>query len=231
MKQVVHAEPLPPPLSHASLAAAAADWITNRIIEGHIEPGEKLTEVGLAQRMGVSRSPVREALHALAREGLIKIEPRRGAFVAELNRSDAAELYACRLLLEPQCARGSVEAMDGQRAATLTGIFTEMRVAVAADDPSSYVAALKQYNWTILDGCPNRLLFGFAESSWRASLRYWDLTVRSSQNYLRKSLRRNRGMLDAVLARDGEAAAQVATAVLELGRDELLKVLGRLAGR
>jgi DNA-binding GntR family transcriptional regulator len=151
--------------------------------------------------------------------------------VAELNRSDAAELYACRLLLEPQCARGSVEAMDGQRAATLTGIFTEMRAAVAADDPSSYVASLKQYNWTILDGCPNRLLFGFAESSWRASLRYWDLTVRSSQNYLRKSLRRNRGMQDAVLARDGEAAAEVATAVLELGRDELLKVLGRLAGR
>jgi DNA-binding GntR family transcriptional regulator len=216
-------------LNHASLAASAADWITNRIIEGHIGPGEKLTEVGLAQQMGVSRSPVREALRALAREGLIKIEPRRGASVAEFNRSDAADLYVCRLLLEPQCAKSSVEAMDDQRAATLTEIFAEMRAAVVDDDPSAYVVALKQYNWTLLDGCPNRLLFGFAESSWRASLRYWNLTVRSSQNYLRKSLRRNREMQDAVLARDGEAAAKVATAVLELGRDELLKVLGRLS--
>ena len=229
MNSDAEAEPLPPPLNHASLAASAADWITNRIIEGHIDPGDKLTEVGLAELMGVSRSPVREALRALAREGLIKIEPRRGAFVAEFDRSDAADLYTCRLLLEPECARSSVGAMDDQRAAALTDIFAEMRAGVSADDPSAYVAALKQYNWTLLDGCPNRMLFSFAESSWRASLRYWNITVRSSPTYLRKSIRRNRAMQDAVLARDGELAAQVATAVLELGRDELLKVLSRLA--
>jgi DNA-binding GntR family transcriptional regulator len=222
---------LAPMLTHESLATSAADWITNRIIEGRIGPGERVTEVSLAKQMGVSRSPVREALRALSREGLITIEPRRGAFVAELDRQSAADLYVCRLLLEPACCRYSVEAMDGTRADQLADIFAAMRLAAGQHDPASYVSALKDYNWLLLDGCPNRMLFGFAESSWRVSLRYWDLTVRGSQNYLGKSLRRNRGMQSAVLARDGAKAAEVAAAVLEMGRDELLKLLARLPAR
>jgi DNA-binding GntR family transcriptional regulator len=224
-------EALPPTLAHESLASSAADWITNRILEGHIGPGERVTEVSLATQMGVSRSPVREALRALSREGLITIEPRRGAFVAELDRQNAADLYVCRLLLEPACSRYSVEAMDDARADQLATVFERMRSAAGQHDPASYVSALKDYNWLLLDGCPNRLIFGFAESSWRASLRYWDLTVRASDNYLGKSLRRNRGMQTAVLARDGVKAAEVATAVLEMGRDELLKILARLPAK
>ena len=57
------AEAFLPALSHASLAASASDWITNRILEGRIRPGERITEISLAEQMGVSRSPVREALH------------------------------------------------------------------------------------------------------------------------------------------------------------------------
>lgn len=230
---VSHARPdaLAPMLTHESLATSAADWITNRIIDGRIGPGERVTEVSLANQMGVSRSPVREALRALSREGLIIIEPRRGASVADLDRQNAADLYLCRLLLEPACARYSVEAMDGIRADQLSAIFATMTSAAGKHDPATYVSALKDYNWLLLDGCPNRMIFGFAESAWRASLRYWDLTVRGSQNYLSKSLRRNRGMQSAVLARDGAKAAQVATAVLEMGRDELLKLLARLPAK
>jgi DNA-binding GntR family transcriptional regulator len=220
-----------PVLSHESLASSAADWITNRILEGRIGPGEKLTEVSLAEQMGVSRSPVREALRALSRDGLITIEPRRGAFVSDLHRDDAADLYVCRLLLEPECTRLAAEALDDQRAELLTAIFAKMQAAAEQGDRSAYVDALKTFNWTVLSGCPNKLLFGFAESSWRASLRYWDLTVRGSSNYLTESLRRNRRMQSAVLARDGEKAAEVATAVLEFGRDKLLPLLASLPAK
>lgn len=220
-----------PALKHESLAISAADWITNRIIEGQIRPGEKVTETSLADQMGVSRSPVREALRALSRDGLITIEPRRGAFVSELDRRNAADLYVCRLLLEPACIRLAVEVMDDARADSLTATFARMRKAVEQHDPSAYVSALKDYNWTLLDGCPNRLLFGFAESSWRASLRYWDLSVRGSRNYLSKSLRSNRAMQSAIRARDGQKAAEAATSVLEFGRDELLGLLDRLPTR
>jgi|SRR5882757_3265539 len=220
-----------PALDQASLATGAAAWITNRILEGRIRPGQKVTEVGLAEQMGVSRSPVREALRALSREGLIIIEPRRGASVAELDSANAADLYDCRLLLEPHCTKLAVGNLDEHRIDKLSDIFAQMRAAAAQHDAASYVFALKDYNWTLLDGCPNRMLFGFAESSWRASLRYWDLLVRGSENYLSRSLRRNRGMQAAVFARDPAEAEQVATAVLQFGRDELLKLLSRLPAK
>jgi DNA-binding GntR family transcriptional regulator len=187
-----------------------------------------VTEVSLADQMGVSRSPVREALRALSRGGLIVVEPRRGAFVAELDRTNAADLYTCRLLLEPRCTRLAVESLDERVVVKLGDVFAQMRAAADQRDVASYVLALKDYNWTLLDACPNRMLFGFAESSWQASLRYWDLLVRGSANYVGRSFRRNRAMQKAVVARDAVAAEQVATTVLEFGRDELLKLLARL---
>jgi DNA-binding GntR family transcriptional regulator len=220
-----------PGLSHDSIAISAAAWITDRILEGRIGPGEKITEASLAEQMGVSRSPVREALRALSRGGLIIVEPRRGAFVAELDRENAADLYSCRLLLEPRCSAMAVQEMDDRRAGVLKAIFARMRSAAAQRDTALYVLALKDYNWHLLDGCPNRLLFGFAESSWQASLRYWDLLVRSSPNYLSKSLRRNRGVQLAIETRDAAEAERVSTAVLEFGRDELMKLLARLPSR
>lgn len=220
--------PALPGLSHESIAISAAAWITDRILEGRIGPGEKITEASLAEQMGVSRSPIREALRALSRGGLIVVEPRRGAFVAELDRNNAAELYVCRLLLEPTCAGIAVQHMDDLREQKLTAIFQRMQVAEKESDASGYILALRDYNWNLLDACPNRLLFQFAESSWQASLRYWDLMARSSPNYPTKSLRRNRGMQGAIEARDAVAAEKVATEVLEFGRDELMKLLSRL---
>ncbi len=217
-----------PGLSHESIAISAAAWITDRILEGRIGPGEKVTEASLAEQMGVSRSPIREALRALSRGGLIVVEPRRGAFVAELDRNNAAELYVCRLLLEPTCAGIAVQHMDDRRQEKLTEIFQRMQGAAKQGDASAYILALKDYNWNLLDACPNRLLFQFAESSWQASLRYWDLMARSSPNYPTKSLRRNRGMQAAIEARDAVAAEGAATEVLEFGRDELMKLLSRL---
>ena len=109
----------PNAFSHPSLAASATDWIADRILQGGILPGEKLTETGLADMMGISRSPVREALRELSRGGLITIEPRRGAFVAELDDRHAADLYVCRLMLEPRCVAQSVAAMDDRLRAEL----------------------------------------------------------------------------------------------------------------
>jgi DNA-binding GntR family transcriptional regulator len=216
-------------LWHNSLARSAADWIAAHIISGDIKPGEKLTEIGLAERMGVSRSPVREALQALSREGLIIMEPRRGARVGRLNASDAADLYACRLLIEPRCAALAAAALTDATAADLEATFQRMVAAVAARDPMEYVDALKHYNGTALAACPNRVLVGFAQASWRSSLRYWDLLVRGSDNYLASSLARNEHLHVALCKRAEAETERAATDILKHGRDELLRILGHLA--
>jgi DNA-binding GntR family transcriptional regulator len=200
-------------LQHDSLARSAANWIAEHIISGDIKPGEKLTETGLAERMGVSRSPVREALQALSREGLIILEPRRGARVDRLDAGDMADLYACRLLIEPRC----------------TAAFERMVAAVAAYDPAEYVDALRHYNGTVLAACPNRPLSGYAQSSWRSSLRYWDLLVRGAETYLTESLERNKRLHEAILAQAAPGIECAAIEILEHGRDELLRILNQFA--
>jgi DNA-binding GntR family transcriptional regulator len=213
---------------HSSLAQIAQDWIATQIIEGRIKPGEKLAEITLAERMGISRSPVREALRSLSGQGLIVVEPRRGAFVAELDAAQAADLYECRLLIEPACIREAVRGGEDGSLARLDDIFEEMRVAAEAADSTAYVAALTSYNQQLLDACPNRVLFGYAESTWRSSLRYWALLVRHSEQYSKQSLRRNGKMHTAVRKRDADKAALAATELLQWSRKELLSVLAKL---
>jgi DNA-binding GntR family transcriptional regulator len=214
-------------LRHDSLARSAANWIAEHIISGDIKPGEKLTEVGLAERMGVSRSPVREALQALSREGLIILEPRRGARVDRLDAGDMADLYACRLLIEPRCTAEAAMALTGETTADLEATFQRMVAAVAAYDPTEYVDALRHYNGTVLEACPNRALRGYARSSWRSSLRYWDLLVRGAETYLTESLERNKRLHEAILAKAASETERAAIEILEHGRDELLRILNQ----
>jgi DNA-binding GntR family transcriptional regulator len=213
---------------HSSLAQIAQDWITTQIIEGRIKPGEKLAEVALAEQMGISRSPVREALRSLSGQGLIVVEPRRGAFVAELGADSANDLYACRLLIEPECVRQSVAAMDDHGRERLSDTFAAMKAAAEAGQPEAYVRALTTYNQQLLEGCPNRILFGYAESSWRSSLRYWALLVRHQEQYSRQSLKRNGKVHTAVRKGDADKAAQAVVELLTWSRQELLSVLTKL---
>jgi DNA-binding GntR family transcriptional regulator len=212
-------------LRHDSLARSAANWIAEHIISGDIKPGDKLTEAGLAERMGVSRSPVREALQALSRDGLITLEPRRGARVDGLHAGDMADLYACRLLIEPRCTALAAKELTAETVADLKTTFERMVAAVAAHDPAEYVDALEHYNGTVLAACPNRPLSGYAQSSWRSSLRYWDLLVRGAESYLAESLERNKRLHEAIIARSASAIEDAAIDILEHGRDELLRIL------
>jgi DNA-binding GntR family transcriptional regulator len=215
-------------LRHDSLARSATDWIAARIISGDIKPGEKLTETGLAERMGISRSPVREALQSLSRDGLITVEPRRGARVNRLDAQDAADLYTCRLLLEPPCIALAAAALTDATATELESTFQRMAAAVTARDSMEYVDALKHYNWTVLAACPNQILSDYAQSSWRSSLRYWDLLVRGSGDYPAESLTRNENLHAAVRARAAAEAEQAAVDILEHGRDAMLRILRHL---
>ena len=91
--------------SKPSLKQLVYDNLRDQIIQGKLEPGMKLTEDDLAQSMNISRAPIREALNMLERDGFAKIIPRKGAVVAGISRKDAADIWSCRIALEPVAAR------------------------------------------------------------------------------------------------------------------------------
>jgi len=110
------------------------------IVMGELAPGSHLKEPLLAQHFGVSRLPIREAIVQLDREGLVRIEPRRGAFVVGVTAQDISDTYECRLMLElaairRTAARCTVEAIDN-----LEALVKRMDVAVATGQPQLFAA-------------------------------------------------------------------------------------------
>ena len=93
-----------------SRTEAVLDAIKHAILAGELRPGQGLVETELAQMLGVSKTPVREALKTLAGAGLVTMSPYRGATVRAIDPASAAAVYDLRLLLEPEGVRRAVQA-------------------------------------------------------------------------------------------------------------------------
>ncbi|MHB9038008.1 MAG: GntR family transcriptional regulator [Armatimonadota bacterium] len=94
-----------PALSLISVDQAVYQTIAEQIITGALPPGTRITEEGIAAQLGVSRTPVREAMKALAKDELVELLPRRGAYVRQLSKDDFEEIYELREALEGMAAR------------------------------------------------------------------------------------------------------------------------------
>jgi DNA-binding GntR family transcriptional regulator len=112
-------------LAYRTLATAALEEIRHRILNGDLAGGTKLGQDALAAEFGISRIPIREALLQLEAEGLVRIEPHKGAVVAEVRVEDIEELCALRAMLEPRLLLSSAPLLTPVDYARLTAICTE----------------------------------------------------------------------------------------------------------
>jgi DNA-binding GntR family transcriptional regulator len=101
-------------------AVRVHDELRSLILEGLLAPGERLRAEAVAERLGTSRTPVREALLMLEREGLVQVEPHRGAVVRAFDAKDLLDLYEVRALIEPHAAHRAATRIDPQALARLT---------------------------------------------------------------------------------------------------------------
>lgn len=129
---------------YSPLFALIRDGLRERILQGEFPPGSRLVESRLSTDMAVSRIPVREALRALAAEGLVKIEPRRGASVAVLSDVAAYDMVEVRAALEGLNARLVAQRRDDAAIAKLTGVLEDGVAAAERQD----MEACRQLNRT-----------------------------------------------------------------------------------
>lgn len=120
-------------VSDQNIAEQVADELRSAIHSGELTPGERLVERRLAERLGVSHIPVREALTRLAEERLIVREPRRGARVAALTAQDLADISSLRIVLEQFMVTRVQERWDDESAARLESIVQAMSAAAPGD--------------------------------------------------------------------------------------------------
>jgi DNA-binding GntR family transcriptional regulator len=149
----------PPPLKEAgTLRAQAYRQIRERILDGTLPPAAPLSENQLSAALNLSRTPVREALSSLEREGLIRTVAGRGAFVAEITPLDIREIYEVREQLEGYAVRVAAARMSDGDIAALERIVAETREAMAAGANRDAWESDVTLHRKILDATQNRRL-------------------------------------------------------------------------
>ena len=116
------------------LAEDVADRIREEILSGGFAQGDRLVEASIAQQLGVSRGPVREALKLLRAEGLVKEEPHRGTFVVRLTSADVRDIYELRAALEARAAKQVVERARGADFRTIRRLLDRLLLAAENGD-------------------------------------------------------------------------------------------------
>ena len=133
------------------------ELVLERILDGTYAPGERLVETRIAQELGTSQAPVREALRDLELLRLVESAPFRGARVREIQRAELAEVYPIRAALEELAALSACPGMDGDVAA-LEAELAQMRAAAARGDLHAQVEHDAAFHRTIVAACGNRTL-------------------------------------------------------------------------
>ena len=145
------------------------------ILDGTVPPGGQLREAHIAADLGISRSPLREALTRLEEEGLIVKIPFRGAFVAEVSAEDVAEIASIRLLVEPYAAELSREALRGPETHAFMGTIEDLNRATKENDIPASVDAHLRFHRLFYDLSGHGLLQSLW-NGWETKLRLY-LTV------------------------------------------------------
>lgn len=162
MTQVLKIDPRP------NISGELANRLRDMIADGALKPGERINEVHLAAQLGVSRTPLREALAALVAEGALHTIPRRGFFVRPLSRAEFEGIYPLRALLDPEALR-LAGIPDKRRLAQLEALNEKLLRARTAAERIEIDDA---WHLLLLEGCPNPVLLDLIRQFIRRTRRY-----------------------------------------------------------
>ncbi|MCJ2052043.1 GntR family transcriptional regulator [Methylobacterium sp. J-070] len=149
--------------------AAVLTELRRRLIAGIFSPGEQLRQDVLAEELGVSRVPVREALRTLEGEGQLIYEPHRGYFVVDLNLDELVEIYRLRDLLEAEATEVGFPNLTAADLALMAQSMAQMRAAMKHDDVAALTAANRRFHFALYNACRMPRLLRILEQLWDAS--------------------------------------------------------------
>jgi DNA-binding GntR family transcriptional regulator len=135
----------------ATTSQHALDGLRRAIVAGELRPGQRVLQEDLAERLGVSVAPVREALRTLEQEGQVTYLPRRGYHVTELRIEDLEEIYALRQLLETRAARGALPRLDETALEEIDAAAEECEAAARVGDVAAELAANRRFHFALLE--------------------------------------------------------------------------------
>jgi DNA-binding GntR family transcriptional regulator len=200
----------------ATISERVVNYLEQEIIEGRLAPGQRLIEDEVAARLGVSRSPVREAFRVLEHRGLAVALPRKGAFVRPLDPEEIADLYTLQASVTGLMGRLAAERRRPEDVEALQSVVANMAAAAEAADALKFLACFVDFT---------RALTRAARSTWiEKALTTWEKTILrygylalSVPGYIDAALERYRAALAAIEAGDAARAEEVLRTSIEAG--------------
>ena len=188
--------------------------LEEEILTGKLRDGEQLREIALSQRLEVSRTPIRGALHRLAEEGLVELSANRGATVVGISESDIKDIYAVRMRLEGLAARLAAERMSDEDKAHLTEIveLSEFYLKKGDDDRRSELDS--EFHNTIFRASGSRHLNKILSDLHKNIKAYRRLSLKNT-NRAEKSISEHREILEAILSKNASEAERLTAVHVE----------------
>lgn len=204
----------------------AYDHLRQAILTGVLARGERIREAAVAREIGVSRTPIREALRRLQTEGLVEFSANRGAQVSTWSRKDLAELYELRALVEGYGARLATASITDEEVEALTSVAERMEALVATQrvDVSEVTRLNSEFHHRVLAAAQNDQVINLAASLQNVPLMHQTFDHYDSAE-MQRSLMQHREILQALTQRDGSWAESTMRSHILAGRATLLETL------
>lgn len=205
-------------IAQTRLTQTVYKLLRERIANHDFAAGERLQLDVLATQLGVSRTPVREALNQLAAEGLIEIRPRHGTFVAQVDKDTVSELYQVRLVIDTSVGKLLAQRLTNRQIRTLAGLLDRLVSLVKGEtyvDYGAYLEADRAFHSAIVHMLGNRRLSAIYDE---INLPLWLVRAQADAGTprdARESLAEHRAILDALESRDPDAASAAMAAHIE----------------
>jgi DNA-binding GntR family transcriptional regulator len=200
-----------------NISDALAIELRNRIVDGRLPPGERINEVHLSRDLGVSRTPLREALARLAQEGALRSVARIGYFVMALTVEEFEQIYAIRPLLDPPALR-----LAGIPSRSRLERLRELNERIEnARDADTTIGLDDEWHLELVADCPNKVLIDLIRQFIQRTRRYEIALMRERRN-VAVATSNHKAILSALRRRDLDAACAALRTNLETGREPIL---------
>ena len=213
-------------LDRRTLNARVYEWLLNAIVDLDFPPGMRLIETQLADQLGVSRLPIREALLQLEREQLVVIRPRRGAWVAPLTPRDAAEIYEVRMALEARAARLAAENASGDQIRAMAQALDQAARNIANKQLIVVGKPSAEFHTQVVVASGNQKLAAVLRSIGHHVARLRTVQVLSAEESTAQSaLEGHRAIYEAIARRQAKRAERLMEEHIRIAYDRIVPLL------
>ncbi len=210
--------------SYKPLRELVLDAIREAIIKGDLKPRERLMEIQLADELGVSRTPIREALRKLELEGFIVMIPRKGAYVSDISLKDITDVFEVRAALEGLAAGLAAERITDEEIEVMERLLAEKNECIIKQDMERLIEVDTRFHDMIYVSSRNDKLLPIINNL-REQIQRYRTTSLSHPGRMQNSLIEHRALVEAIQSRDPVLARQLAQEHIENAENSMIEAI------